>query len=130
VPDGEAVVGNMPVVETVAEGAKQRVRFATTPALPSYLVAFAVGPFETRETTLPPSAVRAAALPITAVAMRGRGKDTAYALAEERALLAEQERYFGIGFPFPQLASSRFPTSRSGRDGERRGESRFAMPGC
>ena len=115
VPEADEVIGNMPVVETAAAGeGRKRVRFAATPPLPSYLVAFAVGPFETRTTTLPPSAVRSAPLPITAVALRGRGRDTAYALAEERALLVEQERYFGIGFPFPKLDLIAVPDFQSG----------------
>src|SRR5262249_17920665 len=102
VPSAEDVVGNMPVIETAeASAGRKAVRSATPPPLPSYLVAFAVGPFETRSTSVPPGDVRAQPLPITAVALRGRGGDTAYALGEERALLAAQERYFGIGFPFP-----------------------------
>ncbi|HEX3483141.1 MAG TPA: M1 family aminopeptidase, partial [Kofleriaceae bacterium] len=52
--------------------------------------------------------------PLTAIAIRGRGEDTLYALAEERALLAEQERYFGIAFPFPKLDLVAVPDFQSG----------------
>jgi len=115
VPDAEAVIGNMPVIaETPAGAGRKQVRFATTPPLPSYLIAFAVGPFETRTETLPPGPVRAAPLAIRAVALRGRGQDTAYALAEEAALLAEQERYFGIAFPYPKLDLVAVPDFQSG----------------
>jgi len=115
VPTADTVIGNMPVVSESAAGAgRKRVRFATTPPLPSYLIAFAVGPFETRAQQLPPGPVRAVPLPIGAVALRGRGKDTAYALTEEAALLAEQERYFGVAFPYPKLDLVAAPDFQSG----------------
>jgi cytosol alanyl aminopeptidase len=115
VPGASAVVGNMPVAAEQAAGpTRKRVRFATTPPLPSYLVAFAVGPFETRTMTLAPGPVRATPLPVGAVAVRGRGKDTAFALAEEAALLVEQERYFGVAFPYPKLDLVAVPDFQSG----------------
>jgi alanyl aminopeptidase len=125
VPANAEVIGNMPVAETApvaaagaagagSGAARKRVRFQTTPPLPSYLVAFAVGPFEARYGAVPPSDVRSAPLPLTAIAIRGRGQDTVYALAEERALLAEQERYFGIAFPFPKLDLVAVPDFQSG----------------
>jgi alanyl aminopeptidase len=115
VPDGQVVIGNMPIADEAAAGAgHKRVRFATTPPLPSYLIAFAVGPFDVRTTTLAPGPQRAAPLPIRGVALRGRGDDTAYALAETPALLAEQERYFGVGFPFPKLDLVAVPDFQSG----------------
>jgi alanyl aminopeptidase len=115
VPVADAVVGNMPVAgEAPAGPGRKRVQLATTPPLPSYLVAFAVGPFETRGATLGPGPGRPAALPIGAIALRGRGDDTAYALAQEPALLAEQERYFGVAFPFPKLDLVAVPDFQSG----------------
>ena len=124
VPASAEVFGNMPVAETspVAAArssgvARKRVRFQTTPPLPSSLVAFAVGPFEARYAEVPPSELRPAPLPLSAIAIRGRGQDTGYALAEERALLAEQERYFGIKFPFPKLDLVAVPDFQSGAMG-------------
>jgi cytosol alanyl aminopeptidase len=115
VPSSAQVIGNMPVAgESAVDARRKRVRFQTTPPLPSYLVAFAVGPFETRSATLAPSAVRAAPLPIGGVAVRGRGNDTGYALAEAPALVAEQERYFGVAFPFPKLDLIAVPDFQSG----------------
>ncbi|HEX3473716.1 MAG TPA: hypothetical protein VHT91_01680, partial [Kofleriaceae bacterium] len=81
VPASAEVIGNMPVAETApvaaagaagaAGTARKRIRFQTTPPLPSYLVAFAVGPFEARYGAVPPSEVRPAPLPLTAIAIRG-----------------------------------------------------------
>jgi alanyl aminopeptidase len=115
VPESQSVIGNMPIAEQAAAGpGKKRVRFQATPALPSYLVAFAVGPFESRARTLPASAVRPQPLPIGAVALRGRGDATAYALADAPALVAEQERYFGLAFPYPKLDLVAVPDFQSG----------------
>jgi alanyl aminopeptidase len=115
VPAASAAISNMPVVSETASGAATRqVRFATTPPLPSYLVMFAVGPYEMRGTALPPAAQRAAALPIRAVALHGRGNATAYALGEAMAVVGEQERYFGIAFPYPKLDLVAVPDFQSG----------------
>jgi len=115
VPSSAQVIGNMPIAgESAIDAGRKRVRFAPTPPLPSYLVAFAVGPFETRSATLAPSATRTTPLPIGGVAVRGRGKDVAYALAEAPALVAEQERYFGVAFPYPKLDLVAVPDFQSG----------------
>ena len=114
VPSGAMVIGNMPVASDIAHGTTRRVQFRATPPLPSYLIAFAVGPFEQRTTELAPNAIRGQALAIRAVALRGRADDTAFALAEEPALLAEQERYFGVAFPFPKLDLIAVPDFQSG----------------
>jgi alanyl aminopeptidase len=114
VPADTTVIGNLPIASDVARGTTRRVQFRTTPALPSYLVAFAVGPFDVRTTELAGNALRPAALPIGGVALRGRGDATAFALAEAPVLLAEQERYFGVAFPFPKVDLIAVPDFQSG----------------
>jgi alanyl aminopeptidase len=104
VPARDTAIGNMPIAaeEARADGTK-RVRFATTPPLPTYLVAFASGPLESRAAAVPPTDLRTAPLPLGAWAMRGRADETAFALRETPALVAAEERYFGVTFPFPKL---------------------------
>ena len=115
VPAAAVAIGNMPIVSTERAGATtKRVKFATTPPLPTYLVAFAVGPFESRAVTVPATAVRTSPLPLTAVALAGRGDDTHFALAEEQTLLAWEERYFGVAFPYPKLDLVAVPDFQSG----------------
>ena len=47
IDEGDTAVANTPVESETPDGpGMKRVRFAQTPPLPSYLVAFAVGPFE------------------------------------------------------------------------------------
>ena len=81
-----------------------RVRFAPTLPLPSYLVAFAVGPLDvvaaptSRRTPCARARSRCAAWP-----PRGRGKEIAYALAHTGEILAVLESYFGIEYPYDKL---------------------------
>jgi alanyl aminopeptidase len=85
-------------------GGKKRVRFAKTEPLPTYLIAFAVGPLDVVEA--PPiaaTATRPAPLPFRGVAAKGRGPELAYALAETPAILLALEEYFGIAYPFDKL---------------------------
>ena len=62
----------------------RRVRFAPTQKLPTYLVAWAVGPFDVVEATLPPTTIRARPLPLRGMAARGRGHELAYVIEHER----------------------------------------------
>jgi alanyl aminopeptidase len=114
VPVSQMVIGNLPIVEDSTIAGKRRVRLAKTPPLPAYLVAFTVGPFERRDETVPANALRSAPLAISAIALRGRGKDAGVALDEAPALLGEHERYFGIPFPFPKLDLIAAPDFQSG----------------
>ena len=100
----DVAIGNtFPVSEEALPG-KKRIRFGTTPPLPAYLLAWAVGPFDVEEAEpLPPSSLRAKPLRIRAIVPRGHGKETRTALADSRALTAWLEEYFGLGFPFEKL---------------------------
>jgi alanyl aminopeptidase len=115
VPAASWGLSNMPLAgETPAPGGQKTLRFATTPPLSTYLVAFAVGPFETRETTVPADPLRATPLPLDVVALTPRGGEGAYALEQSPALLAEEERYFGVAFPYPKLDLVAVPDFQSG----------------
>jgi len=115
VPTAAVAIGNMPIASTESAGpTTKRVKFATTPPLPTYLVAFAVGPFDTRAVAVPPTEVRSSPLPLTGVTLAGRGDDSHYSLVEEQALLAWEERYFGVAFPYPKLDLVAVPDFQSG----------------
>src|SRR5712692_4092751 len=94
VPSGdEAFANTMPVEEQPAGPGFKRVRFATTKPLPTYLLLWAVGPFDVvTPPPLPPNAVRSRPLQLRGVALKA-GAD----------LLVRLERYFGIEFPFEKL---------------------------
>jgi len=79
-------------------------RYAPTPPLPSYLVAFAVGPLDVvAAPDVPPSAVRTRPLPLRGVATRGRGPELKYALAHAGEIVSTLETYFGVEYPYDKL---------------------------
>ena len=101
----QAVITTTPETgaEPAGEGLVKRT-FATTPPLPTYLIAFAVGPLDVVEAEpLPPTDVRDHPLPLRGVATRGKGKMLAYALAHARGIIETEESYFRIAFPYPKL---------------------------
>ncbi len=92
-------VSNTPVTsETDEPNGMKAVQFAETPALPSYLVAFAVGPFEFVD-----AGKTAGGTPVRIVVPHGRTADAAYPAKTTVPLLELLEKYFGIPYPFPKL---------------------------
>lgn len=114
VPKGEAAIANTAEIERVSVTSDlDRVTFATTTPLPTYLVALAVGPLDVvAAPPVPPNAVRARPLPLRGVATAGRGPELAYALAGAAPLVAELERYFGVEYPFDKLDLIAVPDKR------------------
>jgi len=81
-----------------------RHEFLTTQPLPTYLLAFVVGPLDIVEAPpIPPNAVRHTPLPLRIVAVHGQAARTAYAAREAPKLVQRLEEYFGIPFPYPKL---------------------------
>jgi len=104
VPKGAVAIGNTHEERRLDDGPNVRVHFAQTLALPSYLVAFAVGPFDiVPAPDAPPNEVRKRPLPIRAITTKGRGHEVAYALAHTGEILATLEKYFGLEYPYDKL---------------------------
>ena len=106
VPAADVAVSNTTIVdETRVDGGKKtRALRARRKPLPTYLVAFAVGPFDVVEhAPLPPNDVRKRPLPFRGIAPRGRGEELHVALDAAAGLLVEEERYFGIEYPYEKL---------------------------
>ena len=105
VPENAVAVANNPEASApIASGGFKTVTFKTTPPLPSYLVAFAVGPLDVVDAPdVPPSAVRTRPLPLRGIAAKGRGAEMKYALAHTGEILATLEKYFGIEYPYEKL---------------------------
>lgn len=82
----------------------QRISYAPTEPLPTYLVAFAVGPLDVVEwRPVAPTAYRSAPVPLRGIAASGQGPRLAYALENTEAILHALEEYFGIAYPFDKL---------------------------
>jgi alanyl aminopeptidase len=105
VPHGAVALSNAPIDSTRADGGQDLVRFAPTPPLPSYLVAFAVGPFEIVE--VGPSGRNRT--PTRLVVPRGRGGDTAWARESTAPILSLLEDYFDRPYPYPKLDQVAIP---------------------
>ena len=104
VPADMVAVANTREIDRKADGASLRVHFAPTLPIPSYLVAFAVGPLDVVVAPdVPPNGVRKRPLPLRGVAAHGRGKEMAYSLAHTGEILAKLEQYFGIAYPYDKL---------------------------
>ena len=96
----DVAFSNTPVeAQEEAEGGFKRVRFARTAPMPSYLVAFAVGPFERVD------AGRAGlkGTPVGIVTPRGLQAQARYAAQVAPQVLAGMEEYFGIPYPYEKL---------------------------
>jgi alanyl aminopeptidase len=92
-----------------------RHTFAITPPLPTYLIAFAVGPLDVVPwAPVPADAQRAEPLPLRGVATRGKGARMEFALANTAAIVTALEDYFGTPMPYPKLDMLAVPDFWSG----------------
>ncbi len=112
----DVLLSNAPArQERIEKGSVKVVRFAETAPLPTYLVAFAAGPFDVVEAEpVPPNDVRRRPLPLRGVTVAGRGARIREALSRTGAIVAELERYFGQPYPFAKLDLVAVPDFGSG----------------
>ncbi|AXK72595.1 M1 family peptidase [Lysobacter sp. TY2-98] len=89
--------------ENVAGGWK-KITFNRTEALPSYLVAFAVGPWDVvAGPDIAPNGERTTPIRLRGVAANGQGGKMKYSLAHTPEIVTALENYFGIPYPFDKL---------------------------
>ncbi|HEX3758695.1 MAG TPA: M1 family metallopeptidase, partial [Kofleriaceae bacterium] len=99
VPAQLVAVANAPIAaESPLSGGKKRVEFTPTKPLPSYLVAFGVGPFE-----LVDAGKTQRGTPVRIVALAHRAADAAYAAKTSARLIDLLEDYFGSPYPYPKI---------------------------
>lgn len=101
----DTVITNTPELGTTpAAGGLVTHTFATTTPLPTYLIAFAVGPLDVVDwTPIPPTGMRGQPVPLRGVAVRGKGEHLAYALDNTAPMLSILEDYFATAYPFAKL---------------------------
>lgn len=97
-PKGNLVVANTPEAERTEseDGRSTTFAFATTPPLPTYLLALAVGPFEVREGAAQPVKIRL-------IAPKGKTRLGDLALEAAEAQVRILADYFDRPFPYPKL---------------------------
>jgi alanyl aminopeptidase len=108
VPKELKAFSNTPIVREVdgADGLKT-VEFMQTKPLPSYLLAFAVGPLDIVEV----GPVGANSVASRIIVPRGRSLDASYAASITPKLVAALEQYFGTPYPFEKLDQIAVPLS-------------------
>jgi alanyl aminopeptidase len=100
VPKDVIAVSNTSITsEAPATDGMKRVRFGRTRPLPSYLVAFGVGPYDVVEAR-PAGANK---IPMRVFTPRGRKAEAAYAAKSSPEILESLEAYFGMPFPYEKL---------------------------
>ena len=109
VPQDVGAFANMPESSRSDDAAARTrtVAFDETPPLPSYLVAFTVGPFDVLDGPSSP-------VPIRVLAPRGRSALGAYGARVAGEHLAILSRYFDRPYPFPKLDLVAVPDFQSG----------------
>jgi alanyl aminopeptidase len=105
VPSDLAAVANTRQVSQTAAGDKWKtVTFAQTKPLPTYLVAFAVGPWDiVNGPVIAPGEYRNEVLPVRGIAVHGEGQRMQRALSETPGIIHALENYYGFGYPFGKL---------------------------
>ncbi len=105
IPEADRMVTTTPVTDTkMLDNGMQRLTFAETKPLPTYLIAFAIGPLDIVEADpIPPNDVRDRPVPLRGVAVKGKGEQMAYALEHTGELVAIMEEYFRIPYPFRKI---------------------------
>ncbi len=82
----------------------QRISYASTKPLPTYLIAFAVGPLDVMEwRPVPSSSYRTEPLPLRGITVRGQGSRIGFALQNTAPILLALEDYFGTAYPYDKL---------------------------
>jgi alanyl aminopeptidase len=107
VPVNDVAISNTPVASESQAGGTKIVVFKETKPLASYLVAFAVGPFEFVDAG---TAGRNHA-PVRIVVPKGKTGEAKYAAEVTATILTRLEDYFGIPFPYEKSDQVAIPNS-------------------
>jgi alanyl aminopeptidase len=116
VPTGQVAIANTPATKEKDNGnGTSTVTFATSKPIPTYLVAFAVGPFDVVEAKdIPTSDYRDRTIPLRGIAVKGKGDKFEYALENTASIVEALEGYFGIPYPYTKLDLIAVPDFNAG----------------
>jgi alanyl aminopeptidase len=100
---------------TALDDGMVRRTFETTRPMPTYLLAFAIGPYDVVDYgPIPPNEIRDRPLPLRGVTARGQGEQMRYALDQTGGILTALEEYFGMPYPYRKLDLIAIPESFGG----------------
>lgn len=104
VPSGQSAYSNMPAERVLEEGGRQRIRFAASPRMSSYLLHLSVGELERISR-------KVAGVDVGVVARKGAADSGRYALEAAAELLPWFNEYFATPYPLPKLDMIAVPGS-------------------
>jgi cytosol alanyl aminopeptidase len=110
VPNNQVAVANtMQTAETAVDAQTKRVAFAPTRPLPTYLIAFGVGPFEFVD-----AGKTRGGIPIRIIALKGRAHEAKWSAETAARIVGLLEDYFGIPYPYDKLDHISRPSLQGG----------------
>jgi aminopeptidase N len=97
IPAGQMAVSNMPAASTVTlPDGRQKVSFATSPKMSTYLLFFGLGDFER-------ATAKEQGTELGVITRRGAIDQARFALDSSKDILREYNDYFGVRYPLPKL---------------------------
>jgi len=102
VPENWLAVSNMPIESETKLADEKEVRFATTPAMSSYLNVFVAGELDLIESRSGPTQ-------LCVIATKGKAEMGRYALETSAQILQYYNNYFGVPYPLPKLDQIALP---------------------
>ncbi|MEO0549260.1 MAG: M1 family metallopeptidase [Pseudomonadota bacterium] len=105
IPEGmQAITNTLEVERDLTGSGHERIVFAVTRPLPTYLLSLAVGNFDVVEAgVLPPNDVRSEPIPLRGFARRGKGPELAFALETAPDLVEIFEEALQLPYPYKKL---------------------------
>ncbi|SHF91828.1 alanyl aminopeptidase [Microbulbifer donghaiensis] len=105
VPEGYAAISNGAELKREPAGdGMEKVTFATTLPMPTYLLSLSTGPFDVVErAAIPPNKYRSEPIPLRGFARKGRGKDMNYILDITPRMVEIFETQLRRPYPFKKL---------------------------
>ncbi len=104
-PAEDVVYFNTPKTKTTTmDDGWVKHEFETTRPLPTYLVAYGVGPYDINDFgEIPPNGIRKRGLKLRGLTAKGDGDKIQYGLDNTEAILSALEGYFGSEYPYEKL---------------------------
>ncbi|MHB8812249.1 MAG: M1 family metallopeptidase [Steroidobacteraceae bacterium] len=116
IPEGDSAVFNTSLAsEKKAAAGWKTLTFVPTKPLPTYLYAWAVGPWDiVQGPTIPATRWRSKPVPVRGIAAHGNGPKMQRALAMVPGIIEAEEKYYGFGYPFGKIDLAALPDFSAG----------------
>lgn len=107
VPSSDTAISNTSILKQETRGDQTTYYFGETKPLPSYLIAFGVGPFEYVDA----GKAGKRHIPVRIVTPKGHADEAKYAAEVTATIITREEEYFGIPFPYDKSDQVAIPVT-------------------